>query len=59
MLAKILLNGAHIRQKLTPVSHEEFTDSHEEFRKLQTSSEKSEKLKFNGLLLFKNTFLQL
>ena len=36
-----------------------FQKSHEEFGKLQTSSGKSKKLKFDGLLFPKNTFLQL
>ena len=36
-----------------------FQKSHEEFGQLQTSSGKSKKLKFDGLLLSKNTFLQL
>ena len=32
----------------------DFKKSYEQFAKLQTSSEKSKKLKFNGLHLFKN-----
>ena len=34
-----------------------FQKSHEEFEQLQTSSEKSKKLKFDGPLSKKNTFL--
>ena len=36
-----------------------FQKSHEEFGQLQTSSEKSKKLKFDEPLLFENTFCQL
>ena len=45
----MLQNDANFIQKLTPV----LKKSHEEFGKLQTSSGKSKKLKFDGLLLSK------
>ena len=48
-LAKILQNGAKLIQK----TNSWFKKSHEEFRKLQTSSSKSYKLKFDVLLLSK------
>ena len=53
-LANILQNGAKFIKK----TESWFQKSHEEFVQLQTSSGKSKKLKFNGLLLSKK-FLQL
>ena len=53
--SKILQNSAKFIQKLIPV----FKKSHEEFGQLQTTSGKCKKLKFDGLSLSKNTFLQL
>ena len=49
VLTKILQNGAKFIQK----TNSRFKISHEEFGQLQTSSTKSWKLKFDGLLLSK------
>ena len=54
VVAKILRKGTKFIQNLTPG----FKKAHEEFEQLQTSSGKSEKLKFDGLLCPKKTFLQ-
>ena len=54
VLAKILQNGVKFIQKLTSG----FKNHKKEFGKLQTGSGKFKKLKFDGLFLSKNTFLQ-
>ena len=60
VLVEILQNGAKFRQKVTSGFK-----NHEEFGKLQPTSGKSKKLKFDGILLSrkyicpKNTFFQL
>ena len=60
VLVEILQNGAKFRQKVTPGFK-----NHEEFGKLQPTSGRSKKLKFDGILLSrkyicpKNTFFRL
>ena len=54
-----LIQYINLVQMLFKKSDSWFQKSHEEFGKLQTSSGNSKKLKFDGLLCPKNTFLQL